>query len=304
MLSSTPATAYETDQYRGRGVVLTDSLEILDGQVNSVLQDIARQWEGEPDNQRFAREVYKRLGGLYWVARFERWALRHPDVERYKPDRDESIYAGFPIWSSRISAIVGISQTFLVNDVRVGGDKFGHFFSQGYSYFDHRHDGWSQHRVLGRGAFWEKWFWGYLTTGIFSNGDLVANYEGQLFYESLFEPDVVPGKSEIIVWRDKKPFLKRRFTWADHINDYWDEALHPSYFVKSMRPRMLRAISLLCDDYRSDDHLYVRDEPALIEKYADLGLKPSPEFRPIEVCREAFDGKAFDREALEWEPID
>ena len=45
-------------------------------------------------------------------------------------------------------------------------------------------------RLLQKGWFAERWIFGELTTGVFSNADLVANYEGWRFYQSLFKDNV------------------------------------------------------------------------------------------------------------------
>ena len=121
----------------------------------------------------------------------------------------------------------GFGPTIRVNGVYIGTDKIGHFFSQGRKFY-------RRYRRMGdetQAARWsivtETGLFGRLTTGVLSNADLVANYEGYRFYRSLFEAGVVHGKVAIFRWLDDRPVRQRAFTWADHINPFWDEALNP-----------------------------------------------------------------------------
>ncbi len=54
---------------------------------------------------------------------------------------------------------------------------------------------------------------------MFSNADLVANYEGWRFYQSLFEDNVVEGKAAILMLDGDIYVQQRPFSFADHIND-------------------------------------------------------------------------------------
>ncbi len=57
-------------------------------------------------------------------------------------------------------------------------------------------------------------------TGSYSNADLVANYEGYRFYRSLFDDDVISGKTAILRWENNRWVIQREFDWADHVNEY------------------------------------------------------------------------------------
>jgi hypothetical protein len=128
---------------------------------------------------------------------------------------------------------------------------------------------------------------GQLTTGVFSNADLVANYEGYLFYRSLFEDGVVDGKGPIVGWQGDRPQLLRPFDWADHVNDYWDEALNPSFLSPGLQRWMDKTLPSLCPDFRQDpEAFYPHNGTALAQRYAQLGLKTALWNRLDQVCRE------------------
>ena len=48
-----------------------------------------------------------RLGGLHWVDRLERWAMKSPEVDKLEVGRYESVFADQPLWASRVTKIFG-----------------------------------------------------------------------------------------------------------------------------------------------------------------------------------------------------
>ena len=278
--------AYESDQYSNRPAIVSDSTMVMDRKVNDALALVIKDWgEKRRSNKAFARAIYFELGGLHWADKIERWAAKTDLVEKYPQTRRQSIYQGMPIWATRVNFVFGVGRSFKVNEVMVGSDKFGHFFSQGFKYYKRELKGWDAQRLYARAAFAERWLWGQLTTGVYSNADLVANYEGMLFYKSLFENDVIEGKRAILRWKDGKPEQIRQFTWADHINDYWDEVLNPSFNVASLDKRLRPRIRKLCGDYETRPELYVSEDDELLwERYYPIGMKDNRRNLFLNIC--------------------
>jgi hypothetical protein len=139
--------------------------------------------------------------------------------------------------------------------------------------------------VAGRGRFNERWIFGQATTSIYSNADLVANWEGYLFYRSLFEDGIVPGKSAIVRFDSGGARIVRPFTWRDHVNDYWDEALNPSYASPALTRFLTERLADFCGDYRRAPARFVAAaDGALAARYAAIGLRPRPDLRIDTVC--------------------
>ncbi|MBJ39312.1 MAG: hypothetical protein CMD83_12750 [Gammaproteobacteria bacterium] len=277
--------AYESDQYLYRTAEVADSLPLMDARVNDALVQIAATWSGPRDDARFARAVYRELGGLYWVDHIERWANANPAIRKYPQTRFRSVYRGMPIWATRVNYLFGVARSMRVGGVRVGTDKFGHFFSQGLKYYKRHKRGWSDERVFGRGAFAERWIFGKLTTGVYANADLVANYEGMRFYASLFEDDVRSGKPALVGWSEDGPVIARPFTWTDHVTDYWDEALNPGPMVPALEKRLHARMLGLCDAARAVPAAYSSPEDdALWERYEKIGLKDARHMQFTSVC--------------------
>ncbi len=135
LLFSADALAYESDQYWNRTQEVVDSLEVMDLEVNDAIRRIAESKRQPGDQLAFSRAVWREVGGWYWADKIERWAARSPDVDKYDQTRHKSIYRSMPIWATRVNFVFGVGRSFRVNDVMVGSDKFGHFFSQGFKYY-------------------------------------------------------------------------------------------------------------------------------------------------------------------------
>ncbi len=280
-----PVAGYETDQYTHRLQAIADAQPLLDRTVNQALEHLAAAWRGPADRAAFATALFHRLGGYYWVDRIERLAMKAPEIQRLPQFRHHSIFDGLPMYARRVNYFFGVGYTIRLAGSLVGTDKLGHFFSQGKKYYLSHLAGWKEESVVGRGEFNERWIFGQLTTSVYSNADLVANYEGYLFYRSLFEDGIVPGKAAIVRFTGDRAEIARPFSWQDHVNDFWDEALNPSHMSPGLARAMQRAIRGVCPDYARDPAAFeIRDEARLRERYARIGLKPAPENSVITVC--------------------
>jgi len=266
-------------------VPVADSAPELDRVMNEALARIAERWRRTEDRERFAFELYQEVGGLHWVDRIERHAMRSPAVEKLPQYRWQSVFRGAPIWASRVGFVFGVGATIRVGDSLLGTDKLGHFISQGLKYYKSHLAGWSEERVAGRGRFNERWIFGQATTSVFSNADLVANWEGYLFYRSLFEGGMVAGKPAIVRFASGGARIERPFTWRDHVNDFWDEALNPSDLSRGLSRFMTARLASLCGDYRSAPGRFVPEaEGELAVRYAALGIRPRPDLRMDALC--------------------
>ena len=280
-----PGAAYETDQVTNRGVPIADSTAVLNARVNETIAGIAADWEGGRDEWAFVSAIYHEIGGHHWVDRLERWAMRSDEVEKLPVPRYGSILSGHPPWATRVTKLFGVGDTILLNGQFVGSDKIGHFLSQGRKFYKRWRRYGSEAKAAERSAYTERAIFGRMTTGAYSNADLVANYEGHRFYRSLFEDDIVPGKPAILRWEGGGWVVQRAFDWADHVNEYWDEALNVNHYDALLYPHMRRRLLEFCPQYWERPELYsIANEERLIEKYAQLGLRNTRELRLDSLC--------------------
>lgn len=284
-LAASPTSAYETDQHSNRDQVVADSTAILNAKVNEVIREIAQQRATDHDEMAFVDQLYRRIGGIHYVDKLERWAMTSPEIERLDTERYNSIYSGYPLWSLRVSTLFGIGKTIRLNDELVGTDKIGHFISQGRKFYKRFLELGSEREAAKRSVLTEKAIFGQATTGSFSNADLVANFEGYRFYRSLFEDDFIPGKPAILRWNDNRWQVQREFDWADHVNAFWDEALNPNQYSRLPRIYVRRELVAMCDAFWAQPELYIAAERAeLSERYAHIGLVENSDLRMDVLC--------------------
>jgi len=279
-------SAYETDQFTNRLEPISDSTELLDGRVNLSIETAVAEWKGPRNEQKFVNVIYHDIGGPHWVDKIERWAMNSDEVEHLQPSRRESIYQGHPFWATRVAAIFGVGPTIKVNGQLIGSDKLGHFLSQGRKFYRRYMKSLDETQAANHSAYTERALFGQMTTGVYSNADLVANYEGFLFYLSLFEDDIVPGKKAILHWQEDHWVIQRSFTWADHVNEYWDEALNINHYDRLLHHHMKDRLMTFCDDYFQAPEMYtVEDEGRFTERYSHLQLRDTSELRLDHLCR-------------------
>jgi hypothetical protein len=279
------ALAYETDQFSNRDQPIADSTEVLNREVNEAIEEIAANWQSGHDEMAFVNAIWHKIGGRHWVDRLERWAMKSPEVEKMDISRYDSVFSGQPIWAVRVTSIFGVGKTIRLNGQLVGSDKIGHFISQGRKFYRRYVRFGSEEEAAKQSAFTERAIFGQLTTGTYSNADLVANYEGYRFYRSLFEDGIIEGKPAILHWEGDHWTIQREYDWADHVNAYWDEALNMNHFDPWLYKHMHDSLVAMCPQYWEQPALHqVPDEETLKARYSHLQLRDTSELRLDVLC--------------------
>ncbi|MBT8119703.1 MAG: hypothetical protein KJN89_08300 [Gammaproteobacteria bacterium] len=153
--------------------------------------------------------------------------------------RDIDYLEGFSLKLKELSDVVNIDGHL------VGLDKIGHFFAEGWQYFElTRYQGESVEAALEWGRLQEMGKYGYVTTGIFSYADLTANLNGWRFWNrilleeddpvkswwaNLFERPYISCEIQVIESIKKMQLVKAweqgaRFDISAYIDGAWDEA--------------------------------------------------------------------------------
>ena len=71
------------------------------------------------------------------------------------------------------------------------------------------------------------------------------------------------------------------FTWADHVNDFWDEALNPNAYSRTFGRHLERWLLGHCEVYLAHpDRFAAPDADVLAERYQHIGLIDTSELRP------------------------
>ena len=151
--------------------------------------------------------------------------------------RKKSIYRDITFFQAPVLLITKTSMGGIVRvpvdgeDLIIGADKFGHFFTEGYHYFkkaDLKKKG--IEKSLKWGVRTEKGKFGKLTVAVFSYGDLIANYNGYLFWANVLgSDDRIQGP--YFACKENQWQQVKKFVWADYIDSAWDEGINCNNYV-------------------------------------------------------------------------
>ncbi len=260
--------AAEIDSVTPRKIKLEDSLvninKIFDQRINEgiekandqqdYIEDLDDFEDIKEDNYCDEEALYTELRKAIFQSITASWGLKGYDLDKqlrallarqsYSLLLNDSIYRdigyieGFTLKLKELSDVVNIDGHL------VGLDKIGHFFAQGWQYFELTHnDELTIDDALEWGRQKETGLFGYTTTGIFSYSDLAANLNGWRFWNrvlleeddplkgviaNLFNEPYVSCEIQIIEsiknWKIIKAWeYNSRFDLSDYIDGAWDE---------------------------------------------------------------------------------
>ena len=194
-----------------------------------------------------AREVFEQLGsGVPPFTSMGTWMDSHGFIAqpaRYRPSYRKSIFILNPVIALTISPTVNLYGS------EFGTDKIAHIFQQGYTYYKTYRsalkNGATPKEAGFRAVSWgqksERTFYGMLVAGVYSNGDLSANYAGLKFYEGLTHPVRIGESTRPAIMELQDGFWNLRnnpnikeVLLKPFVSDHFNEALNPSIFTKNL----------------------------------------------------------------------
>jgi hypothetical protein len=277
--------AAEVDSVTPRKLKLYNSIDIINEIFNQRIQegirkanaqqgyvDDALEFEDiadilEVDENSFCDEdaLYTALRKAIFQSFTASWGLKGYDLDKqlremlvmqsYSMLLNDSIYRdidyikGFSLNLKELSDVVNI------NGHLVGLDKIGHFFAQGWQYFEFTH---YEKETIDKAIEWgrkkEAGTFGFTTTGVFSYADLVANLNGWRFWNrvllhqddplkgvvaNLFNTPYVSCDIQVIdsirhrklirAWEFNTPF-----DLSDYVDGAWDEGNNCNSYADPM----------------------------------------------------------------------
>ncbi len=238
------ALGAETDNFTGRHkeiAELPDSLAVLDQFTNQRLAQAITDTNlaSSCDVRLLYLNVWGALGKNP-VGEVERFAEDPHHVKNYLVDFNKGIYGAVPTFIDEhrkprfadLFILTGwFDSTIRLNGQVIGIDKLGHFFGQGWEYFQAG----DLKTAFLLGDEEEKGMDGYVGSGVYSYGDLSSNIEGLKFWTDLTNSD-----HPYVSCEKGKYVQKRLFSWKDYVTPAWDEALNCSKYVS---PEMDQAVS-------------------------------------------------------------
>lgn len=197
----------ELDSVTPRGIELDDGINELNRIINSRFQEgVERANQQQLDdiegteNHEFCDEeiLYDSLRkaifqtGMFGVGGLKGYALDKQlrvllEGFSYALPLELSIMKDWTYKDGFSLKLKGLSNVMNADGHLIGLDKFGHFFAEGWNYFQRAYlDGEGVREAMEWGIEKERGKFGYATTGVFSYADLVANFNGMRFWNRVF----------------------------------------------------------------------------------------------------------------------
>ena len=248
ILLSRNVYATEVDSFTDRDLITQDALTILDQEMNrrlSLVIERANEANG-CSKKSLAHHLKQQLRagprGFFMISPLEYFANENKSIKGIRHKHSQSIYKRVTIIDSFPIVIYPLGKLIKVNGHYISGDKFSHFLNVGWRYHQEIH---KNKASLSETLLWgqktERGIWGLAITGVYSNADLVANYDGLLFWETLLGGKDSEGitRPATIACLDKQCKHVRSFSWSEWVHAGWDEAINCNVYA----PRVQRAIA-------------------------------------------------------------
>ena len=255
-LVASPAFAEEADNFTCRALLKRDSLTILDSWINARIAEAVaaanRRATGSGcDAKCLSSELRGRVGASYPNpvtliphSRLSGWVNKQTDLDRCHLKFKQTIYGhaskGYnqPLMFIFYGRIIFVADSLRVAGRTVGVDKLDHFIREGldhWKFIDEKHGDIAASVAKEMGPPRKQFSWteyglkGLTMTGVIAYADIAAGYYGYRFWDELLSL----GRPVSYVTYDastREYSQRRSFTFADYINDAWDESLNPSTF--------------------------------------------------------------------------
>jgi len=289
----------EIDSVTPRKLNLDNSLNIIDTIFNQRMQEgiqKANAKQGDIEDigkNEFCDEeiLYTELRKAIFQSFTASWGLKGYDLDKqlrillarqsYSLSLNDSIYRDISYLEGFSLNIKELSDVVNINDHLIGLDKIGHFFAEGWKYFELTHyKTYNTDQALKWGEEQETGKFGYTSTGIFSFADLVANFNGWRFWNKVLLREADPLKGTISTFFNKpyitceiqivdsiknKKIVKSweyntRFYLSEYIDGAWDEGNNCNSYED---PVIEEKVTLRINNVKSDFTCPFIDEECL-----------------------------------------
>lgn len=267
--------ALETDNYLAWEVVLPDSREAINEFMTSKIEEAlksANESNRDVSCEAITFKIAKKFRTSPGSKSLETFVAENLDKENIYPNTPKFLELSILAKTRFYLKYSGLSPNLQIDGFYFGADKLSHFASTGRRYIKHYlkkisqglSEEEAQKSAIRYGLLNEASVLGWWASGVFSYGDMEANYQGFLFYKRmcLDQENTYLSRDENGKWKlVERPDLK------DYVSGYWDESFNQSYFSPTSWPEVkksiqkkycdMKAASVVADRmnyYAQDDH--------------------------------------------------
>lgn len=284
-LNSLQLLAYESDQHTVPDYELADVGEDMSAFIHYRIQRALDKINASPEKDlseaQIVKLIHKEFGGtITWQDQLDGvfghrlTIFPYPDNHKnglpinYLPPKLGNIYSFSGFHRGLSSSYFVFCSSLKMYGIYFGVDKLGHMFNQGYQYFEAYQKaleaGASSEEATKTAVDWgvrtEDGIFGRIVTGVYSNGDLAANYAGLIFYQNLLNTISLEGKEfPAILIYENNGNLGINLERVDEISDllkpffsnHLNEVFNPSRFEFAQRGIIKKAIHSRCESIKN-----------------------------------------------------
>lgn len=259
--------AAEVDQFTRSGEFLGDSSDLVNINANKAIVASIKHVnaKGAGCSEEKLYDELKKYFANHTKGKLVIDIIENPAYLKRHIEVKDSVYQDWTIWDG-----VGLGFTMMANngvtmadiirigDNEVGVDKFEHMFGQGYNYFKKNYlKEKGEIAAVKKGIFGEKFFLGgqKIGNGVFSYGDLSANFNGMRFWNHMLQrrDDVLGADHNIgpyVSCVNDKWVKEKEVDFKNYIDDSMNESLNCSKYpsdntLKKFKNR-LKIIGVSC----------------------------------------------------------
>ena len=301
----------EVDHYLSWGQTLEDAAPILNSKINEIINSTVQSLPKDCSCEVAASKVLSGFG-VSLNSNFEKWIKETDRVDKFMPNIDlalrESIFSDHNSkWSQieRAFFTIQLDEIINVGGVYLGLDKLTHFTGSGFLYYQAYRISKKAGNVdpiemaIKVGIIGEKTVIGRMATGVFSYGDLEANFQGLIF-----GLDMCAGVDPFLRHSEDGWKFSRPFDIKAYVNPHWDESYNPSFYYDGLNMMLmpksttvLKNLPDFCDVYYSSfvknlfryyDSFEYRSESVIrLDSLISIGNLPNPSPYNIRtICRD------------------
>jgi len=233
--------ATEIDSFTDRDPAMKDSTFAINRIINNYFQKAMGEANGYNScaKSRIVTALNRYFRGLLW-SEIENEITEGKTVDKRRSPVNQSIYQDFNAFESPTLAIAQLGAVFRIGEDYIGSDKITHVFQLGYDLFEKmyiKHKPWKE--VMEYNDWTEATYLGLWTTGVYSYGDLAANYDGIKFWERVTNLGLSAEESPYFECVDNQWHQVVPFDIRDYANAAWDEGNNCNgYYTPTMEKKV------------------------------------------------------------------